>query len=45
MYKGKLAEGDLDSFSAAEVESMKAICAERRGLLEDKYHALNRLGL
>lgn len=45
MYKGKLAEGDLDDFSAAEVESMKAICAERRGLLEDKYRALNRLGL
>ena len=30
MYKGTLKEGDLDRFSADEIEKMKAICERRR---------------
>lgn len=45
MYKNKLRDGDLDDFSAEDIARMKAHCAERRTALEQKYRALNRLGL
>ena len=37
MYKGKLKDGDLDAFSEAELEKMKALAAERRAELEVLY--------
>ena len=37
MYKGKLKDGDLDRFTAEEIESMKALCAKRRAKIEHLY--------
>ena len=37
MYKGKLKDGDLEKFTAAEVESMKVACAQRRAKMEKLY--------
>ena len=37
MYKGKLKDGDLERFTAEEVESMKAACAQRRAKMEKLY--------
>ena len=37
MYKGKLKDGDLEKFTAAEVESMRAACAQRRAKMEKLY--------
>lgn len=37
MYKNKLKEGDLDRFSAEEIEAMKALCAKRRAKIEHLY--------
>ena len=37
MYKNKLKDGDLDRFTAAEIESMKALCAKRRAKIEHLY--------
>jgi len=37
MYKGKLNEGDLDKYTAADIEDMKAICARRKTRMENLY--------
>ncbi len=37
MYKGKLKEGDLDRFSAEEIEEMKKICAKRTTEIQTLY--------
>ena len=38
MYKGLLEEGELDSFSAEEIEEMKVICDNRRAKIERLYN-------
>ena len=35
MYKNKLKDGDLDRFTAEQLEAMKVRCAEKRAVLED----------
>lgn len=45
MYKGKLKDGDLDAFSEAEVEKMKALAKERRTELEFLYNVANTINL
>ena len=45
MYKGKLKDGDLDAFSAADVEKMKALAAERRAELEVLYKVARTINL
>ena len=37
MYKGKLKDGDLDPFTPAQVEEMKALCAERAEYIKSLY--------
>jgi 6-phosphofructokinase 1 len=37
MYKGKLKDGDLEKFTAAQVEEMKQACAQRRAKMEKLY--------
>ena len=37
MYKGKLKDGDLDDFSEAEIEEMKAICEKRKKEISTLY--------
>ena len=37
MYKGTLKDGDLDGFSAEEIEEMKVICANRHAKIERLY--------
>ena len=44
MCKNKLKPGDLDSFSAEEIESMKALCKERQQYFEDMYDIANTIG-
>ena len=44
MYKNKLKDGDLDSFSAEEIEAMKALCKERHEYFEDMYKIVNSVG-
>ena len=44
MYKNKLKPGDLDSFSAEEIEAMKALCKERQQYFEDMYDIANTIG-
>ncbi len=43
MYKNKLKEGDLDRFSPAEIEAMKAICEKRRREIRELYQAAEYL--
>ncbi len=45
MYKGTLKDGDLDAFSAAEVERMKVLAKERRDELEVLYNIANTINL
>ena len=45
MYKSKLQDGDLDNFSASQIEQMEAICKERKSKLADLYNTMNRIGL
>ena len=45
MYKGKLKDGDLDAFSAADIEAMKAICAEKKSRIEAICRSVDKLGL
>ena len=35
MYKNKLKDGDLDKFTAEQIDSMKARCVEKAALLSD----------
>ncbi|MBO5212659.1 MAG: 6-phosphofructokinase [Clostridia bacterium] len=44
MFKNKLKDGDLDAFSHDEIESMKALCAERRAYFENMYDIINTIG-
>ena len=44
MYKNKLKDGDLDSFSAEEIESMKALCEERKAYFIDMCDIANTIG-
>ena len=37
MYKKKLKDGDLDAFTAEEIEEMKAICAKRDAYIHHLY--------
>lgn len=45
MYKGKLADGDLDKFAPEQIESMKAHVAEKKALMKSLYDLANRLSL
>ena len=45
MYKGKLKEGDLDNFTEAQVEKMKALAKERRAELEVLYEVASTINL
>ncbi len=44
MYKNKLKDGDLDSFSDEQIEEMKKICAERKKYFTDMYEVVNAIG-
>ncbi|MBO5373852.1 MAG: ATP-dependent 6-phosphofructokinase [Clostridia bacterium] len=44
MFKNKLKDGDLDAFSAEELESMKALCEERRAYFNDMYDIMKTIG-
>ena len=44
MCKNKLKPGDLDSFSAEEIEAMKALCKKRQQYFEDMYDIANTIG-
>ncbi len=44
MYKNKLKDGDLDSFSNEQIEEMKKICAERKKYFTDMYEVVNAIG-
>ena len=44
MFKNKLKDGDLDGFSAEEIEKMKALCAERRDYFDDMYDIMLTIG-
>ena len=37
MYKNKLKDGDLDKFTAEELEAMREICAKRTEEIADLY--------
>jgi hypothetical protein len=45
MYKGKLKDGDLDAFTAEELDRMKALAAERRAELEVLYNVATTINL
>ena len=44
MFKGKLKDGDLDSFTQEQIEEMKALCAERRAYFENMYDIMLTIG-
>ncbi|MBO5270358.1 MAG: 6-phosphofructokinase, partial [Clostridia bacterium] len=41
MYKNKLKDGDLDPFTAEEIDAMKALCEERREEIAAEYRVAN----
>lgn len=41
MYKNKLKPGELDMFSAAQVEEMKQLCAKRKAYVERLYYYID----
>ena len=43
MYKNKLKDGDLEKFSAEQVEAMKVRCAQKKAVLEDMMDIANLL--
>ena len=45
MYKEKLSEGDLDQFTAEELEIMKAEIEEKKRELLDLYSVENKINL
>ena len=45
MYKGKLKDGDLDEFTAEQVEKMKALVEERRREMAVLYDVANTINL
>ncbi|MBE6608656.1 MAG: 6-phosphofructokinase [Ruminococcaceae bacterium] len=44
MFKGKLKDGDLDGFTAEQLESMKALCAQRTKEMRTLYDLANEMG-
>lgn len=44
MYKNKLKDGDLDSFTPEQIEDMKALCKERHEYFEEMYKIVNSVG-
>ncbi len=44
MFKNKLKPGDLDAFTEQEIESMKALCEERRAYFYDMYDIMKTIG-
>ena len=44
MFKGKLKDGDLDGFTEEQVESMKALCAQRTKEMRDLYDLACAMG-
>ena len=44
MYKNKLKPGDLDAFSAEEIEAMKALCKERQAYFDNMNDIANTIG-
>ena len=45
MYKNKLKDGDLDRFTAEQIDEMKSFCAEKRRELESLYQTALRLNI
>ena len=45
MYKGKLIEGDLDSFSPETIEQMRVECEERRNAMRKLYEVQKKVNL
>ena len=45
MYKGTLKDGDLEKFSADQIDQMKAICADRHANMERLYQLSFDLGV
>ena len=45
MYKGKLQPGDLDPFTAEQVDEMKRFCEKKRADLVSLYEKVDLLGL
>ena len=45
MFKKKLKDGDLDAFSAEQVEEMKAVCAEKQKYFDEMYNMVNSLAI
>jgi 6-phosphofructokinase 1 len=43
MYKNKLKDGDLEKFSAEQIEAMKVRCAQKKAVLEDLMDIANTL--
>jgi 6-phosphofructokinase 1 len=43
MYKNKLKDGDLDKYSAEELDAMKAICAKREAEITELYKIANEI--
>ena len=44
MYKNKLEEGDLDSFTPEQIEGMKLLCQKRREEIENLYKVAGHVG-
>jgi 6-phosphofructokinase len=44
MFKGKLKDGDLDGFSAEQIENMKALCAQRTKEMRALYDIACKMG-
>ena len=44
MYKSKLKDGDLDAFTAEQINEMKALCEERHQYFEEMYRIVNTIG-
>jgi 6-phosphofructokinase 1 len=44
MYKNKLKDGDLDSFTKEQIDEMKAICEERRQYFKNICEVINMIG-
>ncbi len=43
MFKGKLKDGDLDPFTAEQIDSMKALCAQRTKEMRDLYNTVEKM--
>ena len=43
MWKNTLKDGDLDKFTAEQVEAMKAFCAEKKAYFDKMYNTVNEI--